>query len=366
MAQELWRSPPLEEFAHEGFARAEIARLEELRLASIEERIDLELRLGHHAGVIGELRALTAAHPLREAPHGQLMLALHRAGREVEALLVYRDLAGLLARELGVEPGATLRELERSISLREAAVERAPPRQDDAAPPASSEQRGKGGDVRKTVTILFTDIVNSSQLSVALDAEALRTLLTRYFGALSGIVERHGGIVEKYIGDAIMAVFGVPVLHEDDALRAVRAAVEMRDTLVSLNRELEAGWGVRLASRIGINTGEVIAGDHRPGQLLVTGRAVHGAKRLEEAAAANEILIGGPTHWLVRDAVLVEPSGPRILKQGETIHAHVVVDLLVAGPARRFNSPFVGRERQPDKLSVWRRSNRFRRCRLRE
>ena len=144
---------------------------------------------------------------------------------------------------------------------------------------------------------------------------------------MSAIVERHGGIVEKYIGDAIMAVFGVPTLHEDDALRAVRAAVEMRDTLAVLNRELEAGWGVRLANRIGVNTGEVIAGDHRQGHLFVTGEAVNVAKRLEEAAAANEILIGEATHRLVRDAVVVEPSGPRALKHGEAIDALAVVDV---------------------------------------
>ena len=125
---------------------------------------------------------------------------------------------------------------------------------------------------------------------------------------MSAIVERHGGIVEKYIGDAIMAVFGVPIVHEDDALRAVRAAVEMRDTLATSTTSSSV-WGVRLASRIGVNTGEVIAGDHSQGQLFVTGKAVNVAKRLEEAAATNEILIGEATHRLVRDAVMVEPSG---------------------------------------------------------
>ena len=152
--------------------------------------------------------------------------------------------------------------------------------------------------------------------------------------------------MERYIGDAIMAVFGVPILHEDDALRAVRAAVEMRDTLAILNREFEAGWGVRLANRIGVNTGEVIAGAQ--GHSSVTGEAINVAKRLEEAAAANEILIGEPTHRLVRDAVVVEPSGPRALKHGKTIHALVVVDVLAHAPgyARRFDSPFVGRVRR--------------------
>jgi class 3 adenylate cyclase len=119
--------------------------------------------------------------------------------------------------------------------------------------------RDASRDSRKTVTILFIDIVDSSRLSHDLDPEALRNLLARYFDELSAVIRRHGGVVDKYIGDAIMAVFGVPVLHEDDALRAVRAAIEMRDSLALLNQEFEAGWGVRLANRIGVNTGEVIA-----------------------------------------------------------------------------------------------------------
>ena len=209
-------------------------------------------------------------------------------------------------------------------------------------------ERQQVPDVRKTVTILFTDIVDSSRLSLDLDPEAVQSLLARYFGELSTVIRRHGGIVEKYIGDAIMAVFGVPTLHEDDALRAVRTAVEMRDTLATLNREIEAYWGVRLANRIGVNTGEVFVGDHTQGHQFVTGEVVNVAKRLEEAAATNEILIGELTHGLVRDAVIVEPSGPRMLKHGETIHAFVVGDVLAHAPgvARHFDSPFMGRESQ--------------------
>ncbi|HEX2128105.1 MAG TPA: adenylate/guanylate cyclase domain-containing protein, partial [Solirubrobacterales bacterium] len=217
-----------------------------------------------------------------------------------------------------------------------------------AAPfaPVGPGARPPAPDVRKTVTILFADLVDSSRLSLTLDPEALRNLLARYFDEMSAIVGKHGGTVEKYIGDAIMAVFGVPTLHEDDALRAVRGAVEMRDRLTILNRDLEAGWGVRLASRIGVNTGEVIAGDHRQGHLFVTGEAVNVAKRLEEAAKANEILIGRSTYRLVRDAVDVEPSGPRALKHGEVVDALVVVHARAHAPglARHFESPFIGRQ----------------------
>ncbi len=206
--------------------------------------------------------------------------------------------------------------------------------------------RDASRDSRKTVTVLFIDIVDSSRLSQDLDPEALRNLLARYFGELSAVIRRHGGVVDKYIGDAIMAVFGVPVLHEDDALRAVRAAVEMRDILVFLNNEFEAGWGVQLASRIGVNTGEVIA--DAQGDSPIVGEAINAAKRLEEAAAAGEILIGAETHKLVRDAVAVQPSGARVLKHGKTIHAFTVGDIISRGldNVRRFHSPLVGRANQ--------------------
>ncbi len=232
---------------------------------------------------------------------------------------------------------------------------------------APEPERKPARDVRKVITILFADIVDSSRLSLTLDPEALRNLLTRYFGALSAVIQRHGGSVDNYIGDAIMAVFGVPRVYEDDAVRAVRAAVEMRDTLASLNDELEAGWGVRLVNRIGVNTGEVIAGDNMQGYFSVAGEAVNVAKRLEEAARANEILIGASTHRLVRDAVVVEPSGPRPLKHGETIRAFTVVDVLAHAPgvARRFDSPFVGRQRQRALLeTVFRNAVDDRTCHL--
>lgn len=204
---------------------------------------------------------------------------------------------------------------------------------------------GSASHVRKTVTSIFADLVGSSRLSLALDPEALRILLARYFDEQSAIVRRHGGTVEKYIGDSIMAVFGVPTLHEDDALRAVRAAVEMRSALGDLNRELEANWGIRLASRIGINTGEVIAADHAEGHLFVTGDAVTVAKRLEEAAEPNEILVAEATYRLVRHAVVVEPTGPRALGFGQSVDAFTVMSVLPDAPglARHFGAPFVGR-----------------------
>jgi class 3 adenylate cyclase/tetratricopeptide (TPR) repeat protein len=160
--------------------------------------------------------------------------------------------------------------------------------------------------VRKTVTVLFCDVTESTRLG-DLDPESHRRLMSRYFEEMRGALERHGGTVEKFIGDAVMAVFGVPTVHEDDALRAVRAAAEMREALKTLNDELEDGFGVRLEMRIGVNTGEVVAGDSSAEHALVTGDAVVVAKRLEEAAPPGQILIGKATYPLVKDAVAAGP-----------------------------------------------------------
>lgn len=134
--------------------------------------------------------------------------------------------------------------------------------------------------MRKTVTVVFSDLKGSTALGERLDPEAVREVLGRYFEAMRGELERHGGTVEKYIGDAIMAVFGLPRLHEDDALRAVRAAAGMQRALAVLNEELQARWGVQLANRTGVNTGEVVAGDPTASEHLVTGDAVNTAARL--------------------------------------------------------------------------------------
>src|SRR5262245_53951033 len=132
--------------------------------------------------------------------------------------------------------------------------------------------------------------MGSTALGESTDPEALRALLARYFERMKGIVEAHGGSVEKFIGDAVMAVFGVPVAHEDDALRACRAAIEMRDAFPELG----------IAGRIGVNTGEVVTGTE---ERLATGDAVNVAARLEQAAQPGEVLIGAETLALVGAAV---------------------------------------------------------------
>ena len=202
---------------------------------------------------------------------------------------------------------------------------------------------------RKTVTVLFCDLAGSTSLGERLDPESLRRAMERYFDRMQAILESHGGTVEKFIGDAIMAVFGVPQLHEDDAVRAVRAAIEMRGALTSLNEELDAELGVTIAVRTGINTGEVVAGDRTAGQRLVTGDAVNTAARLEQTASAGEILIGERTFDLVRDAVEAEAVDPLALKgKAETVGAHRLLSVrpLAPGHERRLDAPMIGRETQ--------------------
>ena len=177
---------------------------------------------------------------------------------------------------------------------------------------AARPQRGR--EVRKTVTVLFSDVTGSTSLGELLDPESLRNVMSRYFDLARTVVQRHGGTVEKFIGDAVMAVFGVPAAHEDDALRAVRAATEMRENLAALNDELERGSGVRFETRTGVNSGEVVAGDPSSGQSFVSGDAVNVAARLEQAAQPGEVLIGAGTLSLVRDAVRVEELKPLPLK----------------------------------------------------
>ena len=201
-------------------------------------------------------------------------------------------------------------------------------------------------EVRKTVTIVFSDLKGSTAMGEKLDSEAVREVMSRYFDEMRGALERHGGTIEKYIGDAIMAVFGLPRVHEDDALRAVRAANEMREHLAALNDELARRWGVAIGNRTGVNTGEVVAGDPASGQRLVTGDTVNTAARLEQAAPTNEVLLGETTFRLVRHAVEVEPVEPLELKgKAERVPAYRLVSVQEAESVeRRHEGLFVGRE----------------------
>ena len=338
----LFCGEPLSDFRYEPFAQSEIARLEELHLEALEERIDADLALGRHGELVGELEPLVAANPLRERLTGQHMIALYRSGRQAEALEAFRQARGRLVEELGLEPGPELRELEASILRQDAALTaRAQHR------PLVKSEPGPVREVRKTVTVLFADLADSTALAERLDPEALRKVLARHFELASQAIRRHGGTLEKYIGDAVMAVFGVPELHEDDALRAVRAASELREGVSELNVELARGFGVRLAVRVGINTGEVVAGDASNGHSLVTGEPVVTAARLEQTASPGEILIGEATRRLVPSAVRLEPLPPLDLKgKADPATAWRLLELVPGALPfpRRLDAPLVGRQ----------------------
>jgi class 3 adenylate cyclase/tetratricopeptide (TPR) repeat protein len=201
---------------------------------------------------------------------------------------------------------------------------------------------------RKVVTVFFSDLKGSTSLGENLDPESLREVMTRYFDAMTAVLLRHGATIEKFIGDAIMAVFGLPKLHEDDALRAVRAAVETREALAVLNEQLLAAYGVTLANRTGVNSGEVVAGDPTTGQRLVTGDTVNVAARLEQAAPMNDVLIGDLTYRLVRDAVVVEEVEPLELKgKAERVPAYRLIGVTDADAfQRRQDGAMVGREQE--------------------
>jgi class 3 adenylate cyclase/tetratricopeptide (TPR) repeat protein len=194
-------------------------------------------------------------------------------------------------------------------------------------------------EVRKVVTVLFCDLTGSTALGERTDPETLRALMRRYYETSRVVLERHGGTVEKFVGDAVMAVFGIPVATEDDALRAVRAAVELRDTVHELG----------LDGRIGVNTGEVVAGE---GDTLVTGDAVNVAARLEQVASGGDVLLGSDTLELVRDAVQTEPVELTLKGKAGTVIAHrlLVLDIVAAGVARRLDRVMIGRERERQRL----------------
>jgi class 3 adenylate cyclase/tetratricopeptide (TPR) repeat protein len=201
---------------------------------------------------------------------------------------------------------------------------------------------------RKPATLLFADVAGSTALAERIDAEAVRELMLDYFGEMRSAIEAHGGAVEKFIGDAVVGVFGVPAAHEDDALRGVRAAAEMQARLETLNTRLERRFGVRLSVRIGLNTGEVVAGDTTRWESFVSGDAVNVAARLEQAAPPDAVLLGETTYALVARAVDVEPLTPLTVK-GKTspLQAYRLLGIRtdsLGAPARA--TPFVGRENE--------------------
>ena len=271
-ALELWRGPPLAEFTYADFAQSEIARLEELHLSCLEQRIDADLAAGRHGELIGELEALVADHPLRERPREQLMLALYRSGRQAEALTTYRDGRHALVDELGIEPGRSLRELEQAILRQDPALDANAP--DDGG----SGRAGRDPSARPlptgTVTLFFADIEASTLLLQTLGAE-YGAVLTRIRELVRAAISKHRGSEVDWAGDGVFLAF-------ERARDALAAAADVQRALDA--EQWPESAQVRMA--IGIHTGEPMRADDR-----YVGLDVHVAARICSAAHGGQVVV---------------------------------------------------------------------------
>src|SRR3954449_3692688 len=299
----LWRGPPLEELAGEPFAASEIRRLEELRLAALELAIEQDLAAGRHREVIGELDALVAQEPLNERFQGQRMLALYRSGRQSEALAAYRNAREVLIDQVGLEPGPELQRLNDAMLQHDPSLDVA-----GAAAPAPRPSAAPVASERRTVTVVCAGVANAAALAAELDPEALHRVLARFSDTFAGIVERHGGTVERRAAESVVGFFGLAAAHEDDALRALRAALELRAAAASWD-------GPQIG--LGIDAGPVFVGAGERGERFASGQAVSLAGRLQEAAAPGAILLSESLHRLVWRGGVAEPLAPLVTPAGE-------------------------------------------------
>jgi DNA-binding SARP family transcriptional activator len=319
----LWRGPPLADLADEPFALVEHPYLADLRLQAQKDLIDAELADGRAAQVLGEIEALVEESPYDEHLREQLMLALYRSGRGADALEAFERARRALD-ELGLAPGPELRALQHDILNHDPALLLARPST------AASEP------IRKAITVLFAGPGDPSRSGAELDPEQLRALADRVFGETSVAAARHGGVAQGLPDGSAMAYFGVPEVHEDDARRALRAAVEARAALLALD----------VTPRLGVSTGEVLVADSTDGGTRVTGTPVSVARQLEQAAPAGEILLEAATARRVRGAATVEPA-----PMSGSLESHPVfrlVDLAPEAPAddRHLEAPLVGRQHE--------------------
>src|SRR6266545_1267907 len=345
----LWRGAPLADFAYESFAQAEIARLAELRTSVLEQRIDVDLELGRHAELVGELETLVNDHPLRERLRAQLMLALYRSGRQAEALEVFQAGRRALVDELGIDPGRSLRELEQAILRQDAELdldERSSVMPEPPPSPRPQPREPVAREARKTVTAVSVRVAMSSEREGRLDPETLRRMTTSAFAEVDVGAQRHGGTVEVIAGDTVSVVFGLPLVHEDDALRAMRSADEIRARLGGLAEELAREQATQLEVRIGVSTGEVVTGGPLTAQLRATGEPLMVSSQLGQAAEPGEILLDETTNRLLREDVAVE----RTIVDSKVSFRLVELADELPGHVSRFSSPMVGRERERRRL----------------
>ncbi|MGH8973885.1 MAG: BTAD domain-containing putative transcriptional regulator, partial [Acidimicrobiia bacterium] len=307
----LWRGPALADVADVPFARGEAARLEEARLTALEERIDADLACGRHAELVGELGTLVSAHPLRERPWGQRMLALYRSGRQAEALRAYQELRGILGEELGIEPSTALTRLETAILRHEEELDRRLPEPGAPLVPSAAAPAPPGAEPQPfqeapdhtapgVVAFLFTDVVGSTELFQQLGDDAAEEVRRGHFRLVRDAVAAHGGTEVKTLGDGVMVAFTSP-------LAAIRCAVALQQTIERDNRRR----ATTLAVRVGLHAGEPIS--HEDDYF---GTPVVVAKRLCDRAEGGQILASALVRALVgrRGDHAFRDLGPMSLK----------------------------------------------------
>ena len=336
----LWRGPALADFAYEPFAQQSITALDELRIQAIEDRIEADLASGRPADLVPELEQLTGKHPFREPLHGLLMLALYRSGRQADALQAYRNARSLLAEELGLEPGPALRELEMAILRQDPTLEM--PSSEGARTGISGSSRSWLPRERRNVTVAVLDVAPSANPDV--DAEAVGRVGADCARVAAEVIERHGGRVERELGDTLIAFFGFPVAHEDDALRAVRAVADAQAAIQTLN---DRPWGIEAVlhrSRAGIEAGDIVV--EGPGAALrdaVAGAVVRAAARVQQAAPDGWVVLGPAAQRLLRGAVIVKPLDGSPAGTGWQL-----LEIVAHAPAipRALDAPMFGRQRE--------------------
>ena len=358
----LWRGPALADLASEPFAQSEIARLDRLRLETLEARFEAMLAVGREIEVVSELQALVALHPLDERLRAQLMVALYRSGRHADALETYRTFRQLLDDELGLEPNPELRRLEQAILRQDdslgpvarlAPSATIPGTSEPPPPPAPTTPARQIEDERRPVTVLFADIVGSTALGEKLEPDEAKVLVGECVTMMSRAVDEYGGTVQAYQGDGICAYFGVPAAHEDDPERAARTALRILEVVSGYARDIEAAWGISgFAVRVGVNSGPAavgLVGSADP-QAVALGDATNVAARLQAAAEPGTILVGHVTaRRLQHRFELGSPEEVSVKGREEPVRASRLLRAKEREP-RAATTPVVGRERELDVL----------------
>ena len=295
--------------------------------------MDADLASGWHAALIPELQQLSAAHPTRERLAGQLVLALYRCGRQADALAAYRTTRELLVDQLGLEPGRELHALEQRVLVHDPALDlpATTDRRPTATPGEAAAVVTAPPIVRRMVTVLVVTL-RSFDRSQHADPEVARRLMALGRDEAVRIIVRHGGRFHAGLGSQLLGVFGLSASHEDDALRALNAAVQLREGVTTL---MHAEPGT-LDLRIGVDTGEVVA-EGAGEAMSLFGDPLDGAVRLAGTARDGQIVLSDATRRLAPDAIRVTPVDPETWLLGGIIPNAPAV-------RRRHSTPMVGRD----------------------